>query len=461
MKPRRFLALFAAVLLWPAGAFGQSGPIGRSYPISEGPTPAGITVLHLPLPKEERVVLQFRWTDEWALSAGRNLALPALGPQLMLDGAGAGLDGRILEEDLKDLRAGLSLSTGRASTLGQLSAPRDEFDKAVQLLRGVLDQPPPRPATLARLKRRLLSDLRQGAERPSTLAGQMLGYLTLRDHPLRFLDRPPEAAIDALSMGDVTGWRNAVLAKKNLIVVAAGPLSREEAVAWTDAAFGGLPAEPAIVSPNRLTVHYSGRTIVLERPVAQTTILLTGPTPWSAGLQGVQRQTALSILGGGPSSRLFRTVRDDLGAAYGISAGISTVLGERHALAISTSVDNDKAAAALAAIRREYARFLAEGPTEAEVAPLRARATTSFRDAMNRSDQASGAIMGFMVAGLGANEINRRQARIAGLTAPDVAALVRDRFPPVMTAVIVAPSAAGLDADCVIGTLDEIARCAN
>ena len=76
---------------------------------------------------------------------------------------------------------------------------------------------------------------------------------------------------------------------------------------------------------------------------------------------------AVEVLGRGFNGRLLKAVRERLGAAYGISAVLQTVDAGTRALFIHTPVANDKAREALATIRSEYARFVADGVTDEEL----------------------------------------------------------------------------------------------
>ncbi|WP_204268915.1 hypothetical protein, partial [Escherichia coli] len=65
-------------------------------------------------------------------------------------------------------------------------------------------------------------------------------------------------------------WRKAVLARDNLVVVAAGPLDRSAVAALVDETFGGLPATAELKPVVPFEPLRPLRTIAIERPVAQS-----------------------------------------------------------------------------------------------------------------------------------------------------------------------------------------------
>ncbi len=79
-----------------------------------------------------------------------------------------------------------------------------------------------------------------------------------------------------------------------------------------------------------------------------------------------------SILGGGMSSRLFQSVREEAGLAYSVYSSID-FYRDAGALAIQMGVSPERAREALQRVRLELERVRSEGPTEAEVDDARSQ----------------------------------------------------------------------------------------
>ena len=89
--------------------------------------------------------------------------------------------------------------------------------------------------------------------------------------------------------------------------------------------FAALPQEGKAFAPAKPTLRAPGKLVVLERPVVQTVIAAGGPMTLTVTPDLVRTQLAVAALGGGPSGRLWKAVRERLGAAYGISTSLQPV----------------------------------------------------------------------------------------------------------------------------------------
>ena len=165
-------------------------------------------------------------------------------------------------------------------------------------------------------------------------------------------------------------------------------------------------------------------------------------------------------LGGGFESRLVRAVREKLGAAYRISAGLHQLHPKALALVISTAVDNSKAAAAIDAIRKEYDRLVFDGVPDAELEPLKTKLVTEMGEQMRRATGAAQRLRDLAQTDFPKDFLPTYATRVRAVGAAAVAKGIRLNMPkPPLTFIVVAPSAEGMGADCIIKAPEEIARC--
>ena len=105
-------------------------------------------------------------------------------------------------------------------------------------------------------------------------------------------------------------------------MAAVGDIDAAELSRQLDRAFGGLPAGAAQPALPDWTPPAKPRTVIIERPVPQSSVLIAMPgiprddPDWHAAL------VMAHILGGGQQSRLFSEVREKRGLAYSVSAGL-------------------------------------------------------------------------------------------------------------------------------------------
>lgn len=446
------LALLLAALCLQAGAAAaQSG-------LSEHRTPAGIAFRHLPVPGDAYHALAFAWTDGYALTRPGKEGLIVLGPRLLLEGSRAVNESERIER-LKDLQASLNISGSAHYTRGLLAAPKAKFAEVAALLADLLADPALPADKLALAKRNFVLSSRQAQENAETLANRLFLRLTLGEGGLLRLFTAEPAAYEAVEVADVEGWRRAVLGRDRLTLVSAGPLPVGDVANEIDRVFAMLSAVGGNLGPVP-AMRAAGRLIVLERPVVQTAIVAGGPSGWVLDAETLTGTVAARVLGGGFGSRLTRAVRETLGATYGIRAGLQQLHPKALTFVINTLVDNTKAAAALAAIRQEYTRFRADGVTQAEIEPLQTKLVTETRERYRRVIGAAQSARDQALAGYPADYPATYEARLRALTPAAINEAIAARFPKEpLTIVMVAPSAEGLAADCVIKAPDEIVRC--
>ena len=126
-----------------------------------------------------------------------------------------------------------------------------------------------------------------------------------------------------------------------------------------DRAFGVLPSGTPPPLPPEWMPPTKPRTVVVERPVPQSTALMALPgiarddPDWYAAL--VMNHV---LGGGGQQSRLFNEVREKRGLAYGVSSGLRTYK-RASLLVVSTGSANERVAEAIRVDPRRDARACA------------------------------------------------------------------------------------------------------
>jgi zinc protease len=451
---RRLVLAVAAVLAVAVPALAQT------YAVTDGRTAAGIRLVHLRIERDPNQVFAFLMEDRYALTTPGRAGVAALGPRQLLLGGAGDLDGGAVEEELKDIRASIAFRSGPLYTTGEVSAPAENADQAMAWLGRIVTAPRFAEPALRRARRGLIEQIRQGREEADELASLIL-YRSIIDDPalLTLRTNEPIAAIEQVDRAAIAAWHKAVFARSNLTVVAAGPLDREAAAALVDKAFGALPAEPQLNARPTFDLTARDRVIVLEKPVAQSVILIGGVVPFEPERDGPLRSVAIDVLGGAQGSRLFAAIRERLGASYGAGASADVLHDRTYLLAMQASVANDRVADALAAFRSEYERFREQGLTQEELDSRRSRTLTNFRDAMTRAGSAASTIRSGLLLELGPDLVNRQDSRFGAVTLPGVNAFIAAKLPQAWTTVIVTPSAAGLGATCVIKAVAELAAC--
>ena len=322
--------------------------------------------------------------------------------------------------------------------------------RAVRLFARVLTDPALSNERLAELAKNATIAIRQGDGNAETMAQRLFSRLLIADGPYRRYLGGDASVYSGVTLADIEAWRRNILVRKGLILVSVGPMDAADVGREIDTLFGGLPATGNPPTAAKPVLRAPGKLVVLERPAVQTAIVAGGPMNVAITPDLLRTQLAVSVLGSGVSSRLWRAVREKLGAAYGISGAMQSVDLHTRLLTIRTAVANDKAAGVIGAIREEYRHILADGVTDAEIDALKRAAVTGHRERINRSPALAAALLLLVLNDYPDDYLSTYEQRLRGYGRAAIEADMRAAFPAApLTFAVVAPSAEGLGADCV------------
>ena len=281
------------------------------------------------------------------------------------------LDENALSEAWADLGAsfGASASGDRLSfSLRTLSYP-DLLERAAQLAARQLGQPAFPDAVWQSERERLKASLREANTRPATLAARAYSRAVYGNHP--YGQELSETTLAAMGVADMQARQRSLLPCRARVTLV-GAVTRPQADALVRTLLARLPAAPAGGCPPLPPVP---EVAALTQPTEQRIAFDSAQAHVLFGQPGFARADpdffALTVGnyvlgGGGFVSRLTAEVREKRGLTYSVYSYFSPGL---HAGAFTVGLQTrpDQADAALQLARDVVARFVAEGPTEAEL----------------------------------------------------------------------------------------------
>ena len=131
-----------------------------------------------------------------------------------------------------------------------------------------------------------------------------------------------------------------------------------------------------------------------------------------------------AVLGGGMSSRLFRTLRDAEGLAYSVGSAYPTRRGTGR-IVIHLGTAPPSAPAAEAGIRREVERLRADGVGEDELQRTKTYMTGAFLLDRRTNARQSFSLAFYELMGVGADYVHRYPALVEAVTAEDIRRVAR------------------------------------
>jgi predicted Zn-dependent peptidase len=244
------------------------------------------------------------------------------------------------------------------------------------------------------------------------------------------------ASVSAIAREDLVAWRAARYAPSTTIVTAAGNLEHEAVVALVADAFAAFAGSAAAPAPER--PRFTPALDVTIDETEQAYVLLGAP---GLGLRD-ERRYALSVLdtvlGGGMSSRLFQSVREERGLAYEIST-FQQGYREAGLFGVSAGCTPERVQECVDVVSDELDRLLHDGVGTDELdrarEHLKGNLTLALESTFNRMSRLA---RNHIVHGrqISTEEV---EARFDAVSAGDVDALARE---------LLGPSERGL---CVLG----------
>lgn len=185
--------------------------------------------------------------------------------------------------------------------------------------------------------------------------------------------------LSAATLADVQEWFKTYYGPSNAVIVIAGDIDAKTAKAKVEKYFGAIPPGPPIARPSTWIAKMTGtQRRVMQDRVPLTRIVKIWNTPPEFTRESDLLDIAGAVLGQGKTSRLFKRLVYDEQIAQDVTAFQSAreIGGQFWIMAdVRPGVPAERVEKA---IDEELAKFLAEGPTEAELERVKTREYANF-----------------------------------------------------------------------------------
>jgi zinc protease len=378
--------------------------------------------------------------------------LASLTASLLESGAG-GRDAAALAEAVDGLGLSLDASASWDSAQVGFTALRSRLDEGTALLADLVLRPEFPAHEVERLRDQRIASLAHSRGDPAGVAGEVAARAFFA--PGVPFGRPMgglASTVAGLGRDDVAAFHAASYVPTGSVLVAAGDLDADEAVALAERHFGGWSGVPAPRPAAVATPAPGGRRVVVAHKAgALQSAVRIGHVGMERTAPDYFAVTVMNaILGGMFSSRLNLNLRERLGYTYGVHSGF-TMRRLPGPFMVSTSVQTEVTAHAVSEVLRDV-----EGMRDADVADGELRdARTYLADVFPLGNQTTDGVAGRLQAiatyGLRDDYYDGYRDGILGVTADAVRDAARRRLRPDETVVVVAG-----DADAVSGPLEAL-----
>jgi predicted Zn-dependent peptidase len=334
---------------------------------------------------------------------------------------------RAISEAIEGVGGSFNAATDRESTVYWVRVPRREAARAMDVLGELIIRPTLADHEIEGERAVIVEEIRSYLDDPAEFAQILFQQALFGEGPLGREICGDEAGIRALPADTIRGFWRTMYRPANTVIALAGDVGHDEVVDLAGTAFGtgngvipGFAAAPALPAGPRFLFGPRRDASQAQLVVGTPGLQRDHPDAWIlAVLNGV--------LGDGMSSRLFLSVREELGLAYDVSSGLVDY-ADSGAFEVSAGVDPGRLPAALEAILAELARLRDDLVPDVELAKAKAYLSGGLELRMDETRHLASWIGGQEALHDRVLTLEEALEAIAAVSAEDVRRLARELF---------------------------------
>lgn len=297
-----------------------------------------------------------------------------------------------------------------------------DLEEGLDILAEMLERPAFRPREIDAERQVVIEEINASEDDPADVAFEEYTMALFRGHPLEAPVLGTRESVRGMTRDDLAGYWKRRYGAGSTVIALAGSVDHDRAVRGVGERFGDWDGQP--VDHEYVSLRVEPLVRVVDRKTEQAHLVIGG-----AGLQrSDERRWAFEILnqvlGGGMSSRLFTTIREERGLAYSVYS-FRTSYADAGAWGVYAGTTPEQAGLVLDLVDQEIDRILAEGITRAELeracGALRGGLALAMEDANSRMTR----LGRDELVGAPHLSVDERIERIEAVTLDDVAEVAR------------------------------------
>lgn len=292
-----------------------------------------------------------------------------------------------IAEELDGLGAEYNAFTGQEFTGYWAKAEKEKLIKVLDLVSDLYLEPLFDAKEIEKERGVITEELNMYEDLPPRKAGYAWMELLYGDQPAGWRIGGTRKTVAGITRKDIADYRAERYSPGTTIVAVGGDFDAEKVKAFTVERFGALSKRrvrgktKTKPSPGRARVK-----LVLHKTSDQTHIILGAPTFPVTDKRHYAADILAHLLGGGMSARLFKQIREEMGAAYYVRAESEHSL-DRGYLAVSAGVTPSKLELVVKTVVKELARLRTEPVSEAELRRVKDHLIGTFLLEVETSDE--------------------------------------------------------------------------
>jgi predicted Zn-dependent peptidase len=303
--------------------------------------------------------------------------------------------------------------------------------QAFDLLADMLAHPRFDHEDLQRERKVILEEMKMVEDTPDEFLGELFNAAYFPDHPL---GRPIEGTAETVSSFDqdkTADFHAREFTARNLVVAAAGNVEHAQLVEMAARAFYET-ASAESVSANgagHSSTPRASAPILIERKkeLEQAHLIVAAPWPSAKSEDRFAASLLANVLGGGTSSRLWQSIREERGLAYSVGAGASA-FSDIGVFTIYAGTSPAQLDEVLDLSLAELRRVVRESVTEEELKLVKDQAVSSILLGLESSSVRAGALARQEIIHGRRISPDEVIARLEAVTVEDMRRIAREYF---------------------------------
>lgn len=272
----------------------------------------------------------------------------------------------MIAEELAALGAQSNAFTGQEYTGYWAKAEARKLPKILEIVSDLYLHPVFEPEEIEKERGVIIEEINMYEDTPARRVHEIFSRLLYGDQPAGWDISGEKEIIHALTKDDFVKYRDARYVASGTLVVVAGKFDERGVVRQIKNMFGELPRRRASAKPKTRERQARPQLTIKFKESGQSHLVLGFRAFDLFDRRRYAIEVLADVLGGGMSSRLFKRVREELGAAYYISADADLSL-DHGVFAVSAGVDHGKIDTVIEAILFECRRLANELVPAAEL----------------------------------------------------------------------------------------------
>lgn len=275
---------------------------------------------------------------------------------------------RRIAEEIEAVGGELNAATSHETTAYYARVLKDDVPLALDILADILRDSRFDEAELKREQHVIVQEIGAALDDPEDLVDDLFQKAAFHDQPLGRSILGTREVIAGQTPESLRGYLAAHYRAPDMLVAAAGAVDHDAFVGTVETLFGDLPAEPGVGAGG---ARYIGGEERAARSLSETNIVIGFAAPSFLDEGFYAARIAAAVTGGGMSSRLFQTVREEHGLAYAIHA-FTWAFSDTGVFGVAAATEPGDVPELIDVTVAELARVV-DDVSEAEVARARAQ----------------------------------------------------------------------------------------